>query len=209
MVAEQLERRGIRDPRVLAAMATVPRHAFVDPALAEEAYEDHPLPIGFGQTISQPYMVARATELAAPVATDRVLEIGAGCGYQSAVLSTLAHQVFAVEIVPGLAAYAAQRLTARGYSNVTVGSFDGGAGWPEHAPYDAIIVSAAAPRIPPLLVDQLADGGRLIIPIGPHEEQTLAVVRRVGNRYETFDDTRCRYVDLQGRFGVGSEPPLA
>jgi protein-L-isoaspartate(D-aspartate) O-methyltransferase len=125
------------------------------------------------------------------------------------VLATLAHQVFAVEIVPGLAAYAAQRLAARGYANVTVGSFDGGAGWPEHAPYDAIIVSAAAPRIPPLLVDQLADGGRLIIPIGPHEEQTLAVVRRVGNRYETFDDTRCRYVDLQGRFGVGSEPPLA
>jgi protein-L-isoaspartate(D-aspartate) O-methyltransferase len=209
MVAEQLERRGIRDPRVLSAMATVPRHAFVDPALADEAYEDHPLPIGFGQTISQPYMVARATELAAPGPDDRVLEIGAGCGYQAAVLGALARQVYAVEIVPGLAAWASGRLAARGITNVVVDSFDGGGGWPEHAPYAAIIVSAGAPRIPPLLVDQLADGGRLVIPIGPHEEQTLAVVRRVGDRYETFDDTRCRYVDLQGRFGVGGSPPLA
>lgn len=209
MVSEQLERRGIRDARVLNAMATVPRHAFVDPAMAEEAYEDHPLPIGFGQTISQPYMVARATELAAPTPTARVLEIGAGCGYQAAVLAALAHQVYAVEIVPGLAAFAAKRLEARGITNVVVDSFDGGAGWPEHAPYDAIVVSAAAPRIPPLLIDQLADGGRLVIPVGPHEEQTLAVVRRIGDRYEVTDDTRCRYVDLQGRFGVGSDPPLA
>jgi protein-L-isoaspartate(D-aspartate) O-methyltransferase len=209
MVSEQLERRGIRDTRVLDAMAQVPRHAFVDAALADEAYEDHPLPIGFGQTISQPYMVARATELAAPTVGDRVLEIGAGCGYQAAVLATLSRQVFAVEIVPGLAAFASERLEARGISNVVVGAFDGGAGWADNAPYDVIIVSAGAPRIPPLLIDQLADGGRLVIPLGPHEEQTLAVVRRLGERYEITDDTRCRYVDLQGRYGAGGEPPIA
>jgi protein-L-isoaspartate(D-aspartate) O-methyltransferase len=209
MVVEQLEHRGIRDSRVLAAMGTVPRHAFVEPALADVAYEDRPLPIGFGQTISQPYMVARATELAAPRPEDRVLEIGAGCGYQAAILAQLAREVYAVEIVPGLAELAAETLAARGFANVIVDSFDGGAGWPEHAPYDAIVVSAAAPRIPPLLVDQLADGGRLVIPVGPHTEQTLAVVRRIGDRYETTDDTRCRYVDLLGRFGVGSEPPAA
>src|SRR5262245_39287524 len=120
MVAEQLEHRGIRDPRVLAAMTAVSRHAFVDPALADVAYEDRPLPIGYGQPISQPYRVARATELAAPREGDRVLEIGAGCGYQSAVLAHLARQVYAVEIVPGLAALARERLAARGVSNVVV-----------------------------------------------------------------------------------------
>jgi protein-L-isoaspartate(D-aspartate) O-methyltransferase len=209
MVAEQLERRGIRDARVLAAMRTVPRHAFVEPSLAEVAYDDRPLPIGFGQTISQPYMVARATELAAPAPTDRVLEVGAGCGYQAAVLAQLAGQVYAVEIVRGLAQLAAQKLAALGVRNALVEAFDGGAGWPDHAPYDAIIVSAAAPRIPPLLLDQLADGGRLVIPVGPQEEQTLAVVRRAGDRYDVTDDTRCRYVDLLGRWGVGGNPPTA
>jgi protein-L-isoaspartate(D-aspartate) O-methyltransferase len=209
MVFEQLVKRGIRDERVLAAMGTVPRHLFVDPSLADEAYGDRPLPIGFGQTISQPYMVARATELAAPRAGDRVLEVGAGCGYQAAVLAQLAEEVFAVEIVPGLASRAADTLAVIGVENVTVDSFDGSAGWPQHAPYDAIIVSAGAPRVPPLLVDQLADGGRLVIPVGSPEEQVLAVVRRTGDHYETTYDTRCRYVDLLGRFGVGSAVPSA
>jgi protein-L-isoaspartate(D-aspartate) O-methyltransferase len=209
MVEEQLVRRGIKDPRVLAAMGSVPRHLFVAPSLAAEAYDDRPLPIGFGQTISQPYMVARATELAEPAPGDRVLEVGAGCGYQAAVLARLASAVYAVEIVPGLAAQARATLAALEVTNVVVDSFDGGGGWPEHAPFDAIIVSAGAPRVPPLLVAELADGGRLIVPVGPREEQALAVVRRVGDSYETRYDTRCRYVDLLGRFGVGGEPPAA
>ena len=209
MVDEQLIRRGIRDRRVLASMGVVPRHLFVDHARLDEAYDDKPLPIGFGQTISQPYMVARATELAEPRPGDRALEVGAGCGYQAAVLAEIVGHVYASEIVPGLAARARATLGALRVRNVEVAAFDGGAGWAEHAPFDVIIVSAGAPRVPPLLVDQLADGGRLVIPVGPPQEQTLAVVRRVGDRYETTNDTRCRYVDLLGRFGVGSEPPAA
>jgi protein-L-isoaspartate(D-aspartate) O-methyltransferase len=209
MVIDQLARRGIRDPRVLGAMGAVPRHRFVDPGLAEEAYDDRPLPIGFGQTISQPYMVARATELGEPRPGDRALEVGAGCGYQVAVLAELCAEVFGIEIVPGLCARSREVLAALGYRHATVECFDGGGGWPEHAPYDLIIVSAGAPRVPPLLVDQLADGGRLVIPVGSPQEQELALVRRRGDGYETVYDTRCRYVDLMGRFGVGGTPPAA
>jgi protein-L-isoaspartate(D-aspartate) O-methyltransferase len=209
MVLEQLVRRGIREPRVLEAMTTVPRHRFVDPALASQAYDDRPLAIGYGQTISQPYMVARATELAAPRPEDRALEVGAGSGYQAAVLGTLCAEVFAIEIVPALAARARRALAELGYGNVVLESFDGSGGWPEHAPYDVIIVSAGAPRIPAMLVSELAEGGRLIIPVGGPEEQELAVVRREGDHYVTAYDTRCRYVDLQGRFGVGGGQPAA
>jgi len=209
MVDEQLVRRGIKDGRVLDAMATVPRHRFVDPALAEHAYEDRPLAIGYGQTISQPYMVARATELAAPQPTDRALEVGAGSGYQAAVLGRLAAEVYAIEIVPALAQRARRTLAELDVHNITIDSFDGGGGWPEHAPYDVIIVSAGAPRIPPLLVSELADGGRLVIPVGGTEEQELAIVRREGDHYVTSHDTRCRYVDLLGRFGVGGAMPAA
>ena len=209
MVLDQLARRGIRDARVLEAMTVVPRHRFVDPALVPQAYEDRPLAIGFGQTISQPYMVARATELAAPRPTDRALEVGAGSGYQTAVLAELAAEVYAIEIVPALAARARQALAETGYRNVIVESFDGSGGWPEHVPYDVIIVSAGAPRIPAMLVSELADGGRLVIPVGSPEEQELAVVRRQGDHYVTSYDTRCRYVDLQGRFGVGGGQPAA
>src|SRR6478752_4122229 len=148
MVLEQLVRRGISDPRVLEAMGAVPRHLFVDRGLEMNAYDDRPLAIGYGQTISQPYMVARATELAAPQPGDRALEVGAGSGYQAAVLGALAAEVFAVEIVPELAARARQVLAETGHDNVTVESFDGSGGWPEHAPFDVIIVSAGAPRIP-------------------------------------------------------------
>ena len=209
MVLEQLVRRGIRDARVLEAMTAVPRHRFVDPALVAQAYEDRPLAIGYGQTISQPYMVARATELAAPQPTDRALEVGAGSGYQAAVLAELAAEVFAIEIVPALAGRARQALADAGYANVTLESFDGSGGWPDHAPYDVIIVSAGAPRIPAMMVSELADGGRLVIPVGGPEEQELAVVRREGDHYVTAYDTRCRYVDLLGRFGVGGGQPAA
>jgi protein-L-isoaspartate(D-aspartate) O-methyltransferase len=154
-------------------------------------------------------MVARATELAAPRSTDRALEVGAGSGYQAAVLAELVAEVFAIEIVPQLAGRARQALEQLGYSNVTLESFDGSGGWPEHAPYNVIIVSAGAPRIPALLVSELADGGRLVIPVGGPEEQELAVVRREGDHYVTAYDTRCRYVDLQGRFGVGGGQPAA
>jgi protein-L-isoaspartate(D-aspartate) O-methyltransferase len=209
MVGEQLERRGIRDRGVLAAMGAVPRHLFVERAHLDDAYADRPLPIGLGQTISQPYMVARATELAEPRAGDRALEVGAGCGYQAAVLARLVRDVFAIELHPQLATRARATLAAVGARNVTVGAFDGGAGWPEHAPYDVIIVSAGAPRVPPLLVAELADGGRLVVPVGSPDEQTLVVVRRVGDGYETTSDTKCRYVELRGRYGVGSDPPAA
>jgi protein-L-isoaspartate(D-aspartate) O-methyltransferase len=153
--------------------------------------------------------VARATELARPLPSDRALEVGAGCGYQAAVLSRLCAEVYAVEIVASLAARAASLLRELGYVNVTVASFDAGAGWPEHAPYDVILVSAGAPRVPPMLVDQLADGGRLVVPVGEIDDQVLTCIRRRGDRYETTLDTRCRYVDLTGRYGVGSTIPQA
>jgi protein-L-isoaspartate(D-aspartate) O-methyltransferase len=209
MVIEQLVHRGIRDARVLGAMGLVPRHRFVEATLAEMAYDDRPLSIGHGQTISQPYMVARATELCEVRPTDRALEVGAGSGYQAAVLARLCAEVFAIEIVPALAERARRVLAETGATNVTLESFDGSGGWPAHAPYDVIIVSAGAPRVPPLLAGELADGGRLVIPLGGPEEQTLALVRRQGDEFTTSYDTRCRYVDLLGRFGVGGGAPAA
>jgi protein-L-isoaspartate(D-aspartate) O-methyltransferase len=208
MVSQQLAHRGIADPRVLAAMGEVPRHEFVENSLKELAYDDQPLPIGFGQTISQPYMVARVTELAAPRAGDRALEVGAGCGYQAAVLSRLCAEVYAVDIVSGLVARAREHLQALGYGNVVVEAFDGSGGWPEHAPYDVIIVSAAAPRLPSLLLDQLGEGGRLVAPVG-FQEQVLTLVERRGAEYAIVEDVPCRYVNLTGRFGMGREPPNA
>jgi len=209
MVDEQIAARGINDRRLLQAMEEVPRHRFVAGHLQSLAYEDRPLPIGHSQTISQPFMVARATELAGPQPGDRALEIGAGCGYQAAVLSRLCKQVFAVEIVPDLAARAALVLRTLGYDNVTIDSFDGSAGWPAHAPFNVIVVSAGAPRIPALLLDQLADGGRLVVPVGGYETQVLTRVQRHGSAYEIIEDTRCRYVDLIGKYGVGADVPRA
>ncbi|MFL5307990.1 MAG: protein-L-isoaspartate(D-aspartate) O-methyltransferase [Polyangia bacterium] len=209
MVIEQIAHRGVRDPRVLGAMGAVPRHLFVEADLESVAYEDRPLAIGHGQTISQPYMVARATELAAPQPTDRALEVGAGSGYQAAVLAQLCAEVFAVEIVPALAARARRVLAETGAANVTLECFDASGGWPAHAPYDLIIVSAGAPRVPAMLADQLADGGRLVIPVGSNDDQVLALIRRSGDEFTTSYDTRCRYVDLLGRFGVGGGAPAA
>jgi protein-L-isoaspartate(D-aspartate) O-methyltransferase len=207
MVAEQLAARGIRDARVLAAMKKVPRERFVEESMRERAYEDSPLPIGYGQTISQPYMVARMCELAELVGSERVLEIGAGSGYQTAVLCELARSVYAVELRPELGRHAERRLALLGYRNVEIGVFDGTYGWRERAPFDAILVAAGAPEIPPLLVDQLADGGRLIIPVGPRQGQRLAIVARRGAEFETQWATPCSFVDLVGKYGWGGEGP--
>jgi protein-L-isoaspartate(D-aspartate) O-methyltransferase len=175
MVREQLEGRDITDRRVLAAMAQVPRQAFVPAAAQTEAYSDEPLPIGKGQTISQPYIVALMTQILAPRAQDRVLEIGTGSGYQAAVLSELAQDVYTIEIDPALATEARQRLADLGYRNVQVRTGDGFYGWPDAAPFDSIIVTAAAPRIPEQLVEQLREGGRLVMPLGGGATQQLVV----------------------------------
>jgi protein-L-isoaspartate(D-aspartate) O-methyltransferase len=167
MVRDQIVARGVRDRRVLAAMRAVPRHEFVSRGDVDKAYEDHPLPIGFGQTISQPYIVALMTELAAVRPGEKVLEIGTGSGYQAAVLAELTDRVDSVEIIPELARSAAQRLRRLGYRRVAVKNADGYFGWAAHAPYDAIIVTAAPDHVPPPLIRQLKEGGRLVIPVGP------------------------------------------
>jgi protein-L-isoaspartate(D-aspartate) O-methyltransferase len=176
MVKEQIEARGIRDNNVLRVMRATPRHLFVPAALQFQAYEDHPLPIGYRATISQPFVVAWMTALLQPASAHRVLEIGTGSGYQSAVLSGLVHSVYTVEIVPELARSAAQRLATLGYRNVTVREGNGYEGWPEKAPFDRIILTAAPNEIPKALLDQLAPDGRLVAPLGAGFSQKLTVV---------------------------------
>jgi protein-L-isoaspartate(D-aspartate) O-methyltransferase len=201
MVAEQIRNRGIRDPRVLEAMATVPRHEFVPAEMRPLAYADQPLAIGEGQTISQPFMVAAMAEALELEGNERVLEIGAGSGYQAAVLSRLAREVIAVEIHPSLAEAARERLARLGYLNVRIEVGDGTLGWPECAPYEAILVTAAAPSIPPPLLEQLAEGGRLVLPIGPAEHQQLRRVRKLSDRTSDEWLYDCRFVPLVGRHG--------
>ena len=201
MVDEQIRQRGVTDSRVLAAMEAVPRHAFVGQEHVEDAYADHPLPIGCGQTISQPYMVARMTELCQVSSGDRVLEVGAGSGYHSAILASLCRQVYATEIIADLVYRAREALLTAGFDNVQVALRDGGLGWEEHAPFDAIVVAAGAPDVPAPLLDQLADGGRLVIPVGGRGLQFLKVVIRNGSALETHVDTACRFVDLRGEHG--------
>ena len=197
MVARQLQRRDITDPRVLIAMGTVPRHRFVPGALASQAYGDHPLPIGGGQTISQPYIVALMTQWAEVAPGDKVLEVGTGSGYQAAVLAELTEKVFSIEIVPELARQAAARLKELGYGRVQVRSGDGYQGWPEEAPFDAILVTAAAPRVPPALAAQLKEGGRLVIPLGaPYGGQTLVRYRKVQGKLVEEASLAVRFVPL-------------
>jgi protein-L-isoaspartate(D-aspartate) O-methyltransferase len=202
MVQDQLRERGIRDERVLAAMGRVPRHMFVPETWRSAAYDDTPLPIGYGQTISQPLMVATMLEAAAFEGDERVLEVGAGCGYQAALLGELAHEVFTVEIIPDLARLAAENLERTGYENVLVVQSDGSLGHRESAPYDVILVAAAAPTVPEPLVDQLAVGGRLLIPVGSSFGQTLERVTRLPDgRIDVQRLGGCAFVPLVGAYG--------
>ena len=197
MVSRQLQGRDITDPRVLAAMGRVPRQRFVPEALASQAYGDHPLPIGWGQTISQPYIVALMTQWAEVHPGDKVLEVGTGSGYQAAVLAELTDKVFTIELLPELARQAAARLKALGYGRVQVKCGDGYQGWPEEAPFDAIVVTAAAEQVPEALERQLAEGGRLVIPLGPAGgAQTLVRWRKVKGKLVEEVSLPVRFVPL-------------
>lgn len=206
MVAEQLAARGIRDARVLDAMATVPRHRFVDPAFEARAYEDHALPTAEGQTISQPWIVARMLELARLEPHHRVLEIGTGTGYQTALLARLVERVFSVERVATLLRGARERLDALGIRNVALRHGDGSLGWQEFAPYARVLAAAAAPHVPEALLAQLDDGGRLVIPVGGAESQRLEVWRREGDRRVCERHDACRFVPLIGHEAWPDDP---
>lgn len=205
MVERQLRQRGIHDERLLAAMYKVPRHEFVNRQSWSEAYADHPVAIGEQQTTSQPYMIAAMIQAAAVRPEDRALEIGAGSGYQTALLAELASQVFAVERYPSLTEAAAQTLARLGYRNVKIVAGDGSLGLPEAAPFDVIIVSAAAPRVPPALQEQLAPGGRLVIPVGDAQQQAVQLVRRDHDGNITTQTLEgCRFVPLIGQQGFAA-----
>lgn len=201
MVAEQLHPRGIRDPRVLEAFEAVPRHLFIPLEYQIWAYDDAPQPIGHEQTISQPYIVALMSELLALTGAERVLEIGTGCGYQAAILARLAAEVHTVELIPALAAQARQTLDVLGVGNAHVHCADGSLGWPEAAPYHAILVAAAAPKVPQPLLEQLAEGGRLVLPVGPRGFQRLELWRRVGSHFSSENILPVAFVLLRGKHG--------
>ena len=199
MVETQIRRRGVTDKDVLLAMETVPRHEFVPDQYEAQAYADHPLPIGYGQTISQPYIVALMTELLNLSTTDRVLEIGTGSGYQAAILAQIVSEVYSVEIVEPLAIEARERLERLGYDNIHTLHADGYYGWEEHAPFDAIIVTAAPDHIPQPLVQQLKDGGKLVIPVGPPGGyQTLWEITKQGETVKKRNVTGVLFVPLTG-----------
>lgn len=201
MVQEQLVPRGISDKGVLAAMQEVPRHCFVDDALQSRAYGDFPLPIASGQTISQPYIVALMTQALALTGTERVLEIGTGSGYQAAVLSRLCGQVYTVERINLLLAGSRRVFDSLRYFNIVSKLDDGTLGWPEHSPYDAVIVTAGGPDIPAPLIDQLVDGGRLVIPVGDQHLQVLQLVEKHGEEITVRELEKVRFVDLVGEHG--------
>lgn len=201
MVEEQLRARGIRDPHVLRIMAAMPRHRFVDSALQSRAYSDHALPIGQEQTISQPYMVALMTQALALSGDEKVLEIGTGSGYQTAILAELADRVFTVERIPAIGLAARQRLADMGYSNIVYRIGDGSLGWREMAPFDRVLITAGAPRVPAFLMEHLRTGGNALVPVGAGENQSLLRLTRTdaGLRRETL--AGCAFVPLIGREG--------
>jgi protein-L-isoaspartate(D-aspartate) O-methyltransferase len=201
MVEEQLRARGIRDERLLAAMAKVPREAFISAEDIANAYGDYPLPIGAGQTISQPYIVAVMVEALELQPNDRVLEVGSGTGYQAAILGELCAEVWSIERHAELADKALEILQRLGYSNIHVVTGDGSLGLPEQAPFDKILVAAAAPRVPETLVAQLVDGGQLVVPVGSRQEQQVQVVRKIGNETTVSLRDPCRFVPLLGEQG--------
>jgi protein-L-isoaspartate(D-aspartate) O-methyltransferase len=200
MVAEQLVKRGIADPLVLEVMRSTPRHLFVDAALRAKAYGDHPLPIGEGQTITQPFMVARMTELLRLTGKEKVLEIGTGSGYQAAVLARLAARVCSVERIPKLATRARETLEAIGASNVWVRTANGTFGWPDEAPFDRIVVTAGGPSVPPPLFEQLVEGGRMVMPVGSEDSQRLQVVDKISGEAKMTEDSGCVFVKLIGKY---------
>jgi len=201
MVSNQIESRGVRDERVLEAFRTVQRYRFVEDALRGQAYNDHPLPIGSGQTISQPFIVALMTEALELSGKESVLEIGTGSGYQTAILAELAEHVYSIERIETLAKRSKSLLTELGYTNITIKIDDGTQGWREHAPYDAVIVTAASPDVPGPLIDQLKDGGRLVIPVGGRISQELVKITRMGNGTKRTHMGDCRFVKLIGEHG--------
>ncbi len=205
MVSEQISRRGLHAPRLLEAFRRVPRHSFVPPDCQKNAYDDGPLPIGTGQTISQPYIVALMTSLLALEGGENVLEIGTGSGYQAAILAELARTVHTIERHSQLAERASETLVKLGYTNVFIHTGDGTRGWPESSPYQGILVTAAAPSTPRPLLDQLADGGRLVIPVGDHYGQDLQVWERHGDQFEPESIIPVLFVPLRGEFGWKDE----
>ena len=200
MVEEQLSARGITDPRVLAAMRRVPRHRFVQEALRDRAYGDHPLPIGEEQTISQPFIVGLMTALLELTGREKVLEVGTGSGYQTAVLAELARRVCSIERLPRLAERARATLEGLGYDNVWVRVGSGTLGWPDEAPFDRIIVTAGGPGVPPPLVQQLAEGGRMVLPVGTPENQALTIVEKIGGEIRKRAHSECKFVKLVGKY---------
>ena len=200
MVEEQLIARGVRDPRVIEVMRRLPRHVFVDEALRDRAYGDHPLPIGEGQTISQPFIVGRMTELLQLTGREKVLEVGTGCGYQAAVLAELAERVCTMERIPRLASRARETLERLGYRNVWVRTANGTLGWPDEAPFDRILVAAGGPGVPPPLFEQLAEGGRMVIPVGEVTGQVLQVIEKVQGTMRVTQDSGCVFVKLVGKY---------
>lgn len=201
MVSEQLVARGIEYPPVIAAMRKVPRHWFVAEDLRDRAYDDEPLPIGNNQTVSQPYMVALMAEALQLKGDEKVLEIGTGCGYAAAILAELCHKVFSIERIDELAIKARLTLTTLGYQNVSIQVGDGTLGWPEYAPYDAVVISAAAPQIPRPLLEQLKPDGVLLLPMGEEELQTLVSIRKGQGGIKEEYLGECRFVKLRGAYG--------
>ncbi len=207
MVERQIAARGIHDPRVLAAMLEIPRHLFIPPPYDRAAYDDNPLPIGSGQTISQPYIVALMTVLLHPESTDNVLEIGAGSGYQAAILSRLVRRLTTIERIASVANLARTNLESIGINNVVVVEGDGTLGYPAHAPYNGIIITAATPDVPKPLIDQLADGGTLVVPVGGHDVQDLITIHKRGKSCIREFHGGVRFVPLIGQYGWENQNP--